>query len=176
MIEFDITLSRDDWENFQRCMEKELPKRIRHWSDHFLVTFFSWVIIAIIIMSLFQPGEEFHWPSAISVAIFFIAMIIYFLVYAMKFKKATLPSEKGIFVGTHHYRFDENGISTHGKGYRCQHSWDCIHRIERNNGMIMVFLDNAYAYIFNESKLDNADEFYDYINGLFQKNRGETLE
>jgi hypothetical protein len=29
--------------------------------------------------------------------------------------------------------------------------------------MIMIYLDTAYAYVFPESKLDNPDEFYNFI-------------
>ena len=64
--------------------------------------------------------------------------------------------------------FDDYGISTEGQGYAGKHSWAIVKKIERANGLILIFLDTSYAYVISEAKLKDPDAFYEHINELYK--------
>lgn len=163
-MEIQINLQKEDWKIYQSYIEKELPKQQKTWMDSFWVNIFVWMVIAIIFMTIFQSFSHFHWPTAISVAIFFILIFALFLVNMFKIRKAFEPLENGVFCGSHKFTFTSKGIASKGKGYEAYHSWEIVKNIERVSGMILIYLDTAYAYVFPESKLDYPDEFYNYIS------------
>ena len=168
-MEITIKLEREDWNLFQSQLEKELPKTVKSWTNSFWFNIVLWAVIAFTIMSVFESKGRFHWPTAGVVSAFFILLIALFFINLSKVKKAYAPSEDGVFIGEHTFIFDSDGIKSTGRGYTGDHSWSLVKRIERVNGMILVYLDTAFAYVFPESKLDNPDEFYAYINEQHKK-------
>ncbi|MEW8587059.1 MAG: YcxB family protein [Candidatus Thiodiazotropha sp.] len=165
-----IKLEVGDWYKFQSYLEKEIPRRTaKSWMNGFWFNLVLWGVIAFFFMAIFQNTGDFHWPTAGVASAFFILMFILFIFNLTKFKKAYAPSENGVFVGEHRFVFDEEGIKSQGQGYKAMHSWSLVQRIERSNGMIFIFMDSAYAYVFPESKLKNPEEFYKYINEQYKK-------
>ena len=61
------------------------------------------------------------------------------------------------------FKFSEQGISITSEGYKTDCSWGVVKKIERAQGMILLYLDTVYAYILPESKLGDPDDFYAYI-------------
>jgi len=43
-----------------------------------------------------------------------------------------------------------------------------MQKIERAQGMIIIYLDTVFGYVFPESKLDDPDGFYKYISEHFK--------
>lgn len=168
-MHISIKLELEDWLQFQSYIEKELSKAVKSWTDSFWFNFVLWAVIAFFFMSVFQNTSEIHWPTAGVVSAFFILLFILFFFNLAKLKKAFAPSESGVFIGEHHFVFDEDGIKSKGQGYEGSHDWSIVKRIERTNGMILIFLDTAYAYVFPESKLENPELFYNYINERHEK-------
>ena len=80
-----------------------------------------------------------------------------------------MPLKEGTLVGRHEFVFDENGIHSEGKGYKSFHSWKIVKSVRYEKGIIMIFLDKAYAFIFPDDQLDNPDDFYMRINQLHAK-------
>jgi hypothetical protein len=163
-MELQINLQKKDWKHYQSYIEKELPKQKKTWVDSFWVNMFIWMVVAIIFMTIFKKFSYFHWPTAISVAIFFVLMIVLFIFNMLKIRKLFEPLENGVFCGSHKFTFTDKGIASEGKGYEGHHSWKVVKKIERAPGMILIYLDTTYAYVFPESKLENPDEFYNYIS------------
>ena len=163
-MEIQINLQKEDWKNYQSYIEKTLPKQKKTWMDSFWVNMFVWMLLVIMFMDIFQSFSYFHWPTAISVSVFFILIFALFIFNMFKIRKAFEPLESGVFCGKHKFKFTDNGIASEGDGYEGNHSWKIVKRIERAQGMIMIYLDTAYAYVFPESKLDNPDEFYSFIS------------
>ncbi len=162
-MEIEIDLQKEDWKLYQRYIEKELPKHHKIWMDSFWVNLFVWMVIAIVFMAVFQQISHFHWPTAISVTVFFVLISALFFFNMLKIRKAFEPLESGVFCGSHKFIFSSQGIVSEGNGYKGYHSWEIVKKIERTSGLILIYLDNVYAYVFPEIKLDNPDEFYHYI-------------
>jgi len=163
-MEVQITLQREDWSTYQSYITKALPRKYRTWMDSFWANTAILTIFAIVFMLIFRRHNNFHWPTAISTGIFFSLLVALFFFNLYKIRKAFVPQENGIFCGTHKFTFSDEGIASEGKGYVGHHSWEIVHRIEREQGMILIYLDTAYAYVFPESKLADPDGFYRYVS------------
>ena len=168
-MEIQIKLEKEDWKKYQSYLEKELPKHSKSWMNSFWVQMLIWMILAFIFMVIFQNFSAFHWPTAASVAIFFILFAALWVFNIIKIRKAFEPSETGLLCGIHTFKFTEHGIDSEGKGYTGYHGWEIVKKVERAKGMIIVYVDTAYAYVFPESKLDNPDNFYAYILDQYSK-------
>lgn len=162
-MEISIKLEVQDWSKFQSHLEKELPKTVKSWTNSSWFNIILWAVIAFAFMSIFEYIGEIHWPTAGFVTVFFVLFFALFLFNMAKLKKAYAPSENGVFVGEHTFVLDDEGIKSKGQGYEGNHAWTIVKRIERANGMILIYLDTANAYVFPENKLENPDLFYTYI-------------
>lgn len=80
-----------------------------------------------------------------------------------KVRKSFEPSDTGSFCGVHRFRFTEQGIESEGNGFVTNHSWQIVKKVERTQGMILIYFDTAIAYAFPESKLSDPDGVYKYI-------------
>lgn len=168
-MEISIKLKKEDWSLFQKHLEKELPKTIKSKTNSFWFNLILWAVIAFIFLSIFHNISQIHWPTAGFVSVFFILFLGLFFFNLAKMRKAYEPSDNGVFTGEHSFSFNEAGITSKGQGYEGRHSWSIVKKIDRANGMILVYLDTAYAYIYPENQLDNPDQFYKYINELYNK-------
>jgi hypothetical protein len=113
-------------------------------------------------MYAFQHVEKFHWPSAVYVTVIFAILSFLFFRHLNRIKNAFSPSEKGTFIGTHRFIFSEAGIASEGNGYKGFYSWSIISNVVQDNGVIMLFIDTANAFIFPEHKIDNPSGLYNY--------------
>lgn len=161
----DLTIRYDheDWLKFQAWLEKAIPKSVKSNQDHFLVNLIIWAFIAAGAMWLFRQTSHFHLPSAAYTTALCGLMFYAYIRYMMRLRKAFAPSEHGSFLGTHHFSFNDEGIQTEGRNYRCHHQWSAIQRLERDNGLIMLFVDTANALILPEHKLQDPDALFGYL-------------
>lgn len=166
-MEIKINLQKEDWRRYQSYIGKALPNNRKTWMDSFWVNMFVWMVVGIVFMTIFRKFSHFHWPTAVSVAIFFVIISALYFFNCVKIRKAFEPLESGTFCGDHKFTFSSKGIASEGEGYEGCHSWRIVKNIERASGMILIYLDTAQAYVFPESKLDNPDEFYNYISGQY---------
>ena len=51
-----------------------------------------------------------------------------------------------------------------GKGYKDYHDWNVVKSVECNDGIIILFLDTAYGFLFPESQLENPTDFLNLVN------------
>lgn len=162
-MDIQITLETEDWKKFQSYMERELPKNLKSWMNSFWVNMLIWVVVAFIFVSIYDHFTTFHWPTAISVGVFVVVIAALYILNVYKIRKAFEPSEEGTFCGEHHFRFTDQGIESEGRGYSGRHSWEIVKKVERVRGMILIYIDTAYAFVFPESKLSDPERFYKYI-------------
>lgn len=162
-MELSINLDKNDWIKYQTYLQKKLQKETAAVTGSFWFNLLFWAAFAFLIMLFFPAGQQFHWPTAITTAVFFLLIIILFLFNLGKLNRAFVPSEEGIFTGEHQFIIDELGISSKGSNYEARHVWPGVLRIERTGGMIMVFLDTAYAFVFPEHKMNDPDAVYQQI-------------
>ncbi|UHQ53848.1 MULTISPECIES: YcxB family protein [Microbulbifer] len=155
---------REDWEKFQSFLEKDLCRSTKMWHERPWFNVTLWFIIALVFLTFFQDGSEFSWPTAGIVGFFFILIFTQVILAGLKLKKLCAPSEEGMFIGEHRFKFDEEGIHSQGKGYSATHNWSVVKRAVKTDGAIYLFLDNAYAYIFPLSQLEDPGKFYDYVD------------
>ena len=167
-MEISIKLEAEDWRKFQQYLEKELPKTVKPVTGSFGFNVILWTAMTFTFFVIFQNTEEFHLPTAGFVTVVFILMFGLFIYNLVQQGKAYAPSEDGVFVGEHTFIFDEKGIATKGKGYEGTHRWSIVKRVARANGMILIFMDTAYAYVLPESKLENPEALYNYISEQYK--------
>lgn len=165
-MEVEIQLTKEDWMKFNKFVQKRTLKKLKGFVDGFFGNLLIWLILIVIFVILFLTVKVWHWPTAIFVTTVFIVMISLFLWNIYRLQSSLMPSEQGSFIGKHHFVFDEKGIHSEGKGYRGFHSWDVVKSIERHSGIIILFLDTAFGYIFPENQLENPAEFLDRVNQL----------
>ena len=162
-MEENITYEKEDWMKFQGFLERELPRRNKVIKSGFFVNLIAWTLIGIVAMFVFRQIDHFHWPTAGFVSAIAVIIIIQFIRDVNKLKHAFAPSKSGCFIGSHSFVLTESGIESRGSDYSSFHAWSAVREIVRDNGIIMLFLDTAYAYIFPEHKLDDPDVLYNYV-------------
>ena len=158
-----IKLEKDDWLRFQKYLEKDIQKKNKSWVNGILFSVILWFILAFIFMNVFNAHVTFHWPTAGMATLFYGVFMITNIFNLHKFKKACIPADSGVFLGEHRFILNNEGINSIGKGYEGKQSWSLVQRVERSDGMILIFMDTVYAYIFPETKLENPEEFYSYV-------------
>lgn len=162
-MEVEITYEKEDWIKFQRFLGKEISKRTKTLWDNPFINFAVWVVIGVVSMSVFHNIGKFHAPTAAYVIAFAVVIFTVFIMRLNKIKNAFAPSEIGCFIGTHTFIINESGIKTNGRGYSGSYSWSAVIDIIRSNGLIMLFLDTASAFIFPESKIEDPEALYKYV-------------
>jgi hypothetical protein len=161
-MEFKLKLEKEDWRAFNGYLFKKLSAKNKTVFDNFFINVSVWMTIGFVIMYTAKQFGGLHWPTAAITSIVFL--LLYSLIFAKhkKLQTAIEPMENGSFCRELTYKFSEEGISTKDGIV----SWDLILQIERAEGMIMLYLDTAFALVFPEQKLEQPDEFYDYVSSL----------
>ena len=162
-MEIILTLELADWYSYLTHIQKEIPKKNKSWATGYIFNVILWFLLIAVVMVLFQVSDMVHWPTAGVVTVFFTVFILIYFFSSYRFRKASAPNSDGVFLGEHKFIFSEDGIRSIGKGYEGLHSWSLVQRVERKNGLILVFIDTASAHIFPESKLENPEEFHSYL-------------
>ncbi len=165
-MEISLQLEKSDWQRFQKHTEKRLTKtKARAWHDHFFIRLFFWSVIGFLAMWFYRQIGAFqlHLPSVLFSSIFFILFLSMFIFSLIKIKKAAAPSEQGMFIGQHTFFFGEDKITSTSKHYSSSLDWAAIIKVERANGLIILYLDTLYGLLFPEEKLDNPELFYAHV-------------
>jgi hypothetical protein len=165
-MEVLLKYTKDDWKIFQSFLQKDLCKSTTMWYERAWVNVILWFTIAVVFLTFFQSTSEFSWPTASIVVFFFIFLFTQVILSGIKLKKLSAPSNEGIFIGEHCFKFDEKGVHSRGKGYSASHSWSVVKRAVKTDVAIYLFLDNAY--IFPSSQLEDPDKFYEYVGSQIE--------
>lgn len=161
-MEFKLELGKEDWRNFNTYLCKKLSMKNKTLFDNFFVSVFVWMIIGFVIIFTIKKFGGVHWPTAAITSLVFMFLYLVIFYKNKKIQAGFEPMDNGSFCREHTYKFSEEGISTEDGTI----SWDLILQIERAQGMIMLYMDTAFALIFPEHKLEHPDKFYDYISAL----------
>ncbi len=162
-MEISLQLELADWQRFQKHVERKLSISNRASINNPFISGIFWISFGALAMMLYRRIDVFHAPTAIFVSLFFILFIVLFISNLVNMKKKLSPLESGVFIGRHSFTFNEAGFIAIGKDYETKHDWSIIKKVDRGNGLILLYLDSYYAYIFPEEKLADPDAFYDYI-------------
>jgi hypothetical protein len=164
-MEVVLELEKADWWRFMSHVEKRCAKNIGNTAFSSMA---YWFVIAILFMWMFRDLDSFHWETAITVSVFFLLLLASFILRISKMRKASEPSAKGVFVGKHKFIIGDDGIRSEGVGYTGSHSWTAVKEIERTKDMVLIYLDTTFAFVFPDSKLEDADEFYRFVNERYK--------
>jgi len=167
-MEILLNLEREDWEVFQSYTQREISRGVKSSSGGFWRSVLFLSVMSLIALFYFQGSREFHWPTATFVALIFTLIAAQFLYNLNKVKDASAPGDEGPFCGRHRLVISEDGISSEGNGYAGLHDWTTINKIERSDGLIMLYIDTLFAFIFPESKLEDPDALFAYVNRLYE--------
>lgn len=163
-MEILVNLDIKDWTAYQAHLEKSLSVRNKPWFDGFWFNLISWFVMSTVFFTFFQSSDEFNWSTAGIVTCLFVFIYIQSFFRGIKIKRAFEPLPDGSFCGRHKFNFDDSGICSEGDGYHAEHKWSLVQRVERTNSAIYIFIDSTLAFIFPISKLENPDDFYDYVS------------
>lgn len=174
-MQFSIQNKLDYWVAFNAYLLKTLPKQHKTFLDNKLVMIILWAALAIAVRFAFDLDHQFNANTALAVGLYLlIAGAVMYIEAALK-REAFYPNPKGVFIGEHHFTIDETGIHTRGAHYSAHHAWPCVQKIERVNAkgypLILLFLDNNYAFILPEEQLETPDSVYQTICQLHQQSQ-----
>ena len=164
-MEIELTLTSEEWFEFQKYVQKKKQKELKGVIGGFWANLILWFSLTLIFVILFNFIDRLHYPTAIFCFVIFASIIGLFFGNIYRLQRAFVPSERGTFVGEHRFTFDEKGIQAVGNGYRSFHEWRTVKSIIRENGMIMLFIDTAHAFLFPENQLRDPDTFFNTIKG-----------
>ncbi|NIQ02242.1 MAG: hypothetical protein GWM98_19145 [Nitrospinaceae bacterium] len=178
-MEIIITLDKEDWKKFHSLMQKQLCEAAssKAWraGEMLLLVALGMAMGFLMIQTGFRQAD-FHWPTALLVAGFFLLLIVIFFIRLYRIQQgmtqASEPMKGGAFIGEHRFVFDEKGIHTAGGNGESRHAWSSVKRIERAEGLIMIYFDTLFALVFPESKLSDPEEFYRYVNEQYSQAGG----
>ena len=162
-MEFSFTINNElsDWRLYTRYLQKRASQRVTKLSNKRSLLLFS--ALFVVTLWTFLHVDYVHMPSIVAACAVSITFFTILIINMFRMAKDYEPAEDGIFVGEKHYVLNEQGIATKSEGYKGVCEWSCVKSVERNSGLIMVFLDSAYAYLFPEAQLDASDEVYEYV-------------
>ena len=161
-MELKLKLEKEDWLAFNRYLCKKIAAKNKTVFDNFFINIFLWMIIGFAIIFTAKQFGGFHWPTAVITSIVFLLFYFVLFIKQKKLQAAIEPMENGSFCRELEYKISEEGITTRDGTI----SWDLILHIERAQGMIMLYLDSAFALIFPEQKLEDPDKFYECVSSL----------
>ena len=166
-----LKLEVEDWENFQLYVDKEIFSSVKPWVNNFWLNILFWGVFGYLSKAFLHKTGGIHWPTFTIVFVFFILIIILNTTKQAKIKQSFTPSESGGLFKQNQYYFNEKGIKITSQDFESNQGWSTVQRIVRAEGMILVFIDKTFAYIFPETKLENPDELYSYLNEQFERHK-----
>jgi len=149
--------------NLKKIIQRKKQKELKGVIGGFRANFILWFSLTSIFVFLFTFIDRFHYSTAIFCIVIFSTILSLFCWNINRFQKTFVPSENWTIVGKHCFTFDEKGIHSEGKGYRSFHEWNTVKSIIWENGMILLFIDTAYAFVFPETQLSDPDGFLNTI-------------
>lgn len=167
-MEILINLEREDWDIFQAHTQRGISRAVKSSSGGFWTSVLFLSAMLLLVLFYFQSSYQYHWPTAIFVAVICVLIAAQFLYNLNKIYNASGPDEEGPFCGRHRLVISEDGIASEGNGYAGSHDWTTIKKIDRSDGLIMLYIDTVFAFIFPESKLEDPDGLFAYVNGLYE--------
>ncbi len=175
-MEIQLTLDKEDWKAFQKYLTKVISKTHAKPINGFWGNLASWIVFAVVFLYIAKSQYIFHWSTAAFMLLLFFMVAAIFFASMNKMRKAFEPSDSGIFCGTHKFTFSDDGIASEGKNYKGHHSWETVQKVESVPGMILIYLDTAYAYVFPKVKPAAPDEFYTYVSEKFAKVTNQQMQ
>lgn len=164
----------EHWRLFTKHLQQTVYKNHKTWLDKLWITWPAYFVIALVLFALHDWWSPRPFDNATAV-VTFVFMLVNFmgLIYNATLKQqAYAPRQDGNFLQPHQYTIDEHGIQAQSKHSSGQHDWFCVNRIDRvankNNPIILVFLDTMFAHIIPENQLQNPDATYQTLVAFYK--------
>ena len=161
-MEIDINLTKEDWVKYNQYLSKRF-KSIVNKNTFFkdMVPWFFWGLIATSAMNFLD--EEIHWPTCILTTMIFVLIGLCATRKSKKAQDLMMPSSDGVFIGSHHFKFDELGIHSSGTKYNSNMQWSAVKNIEFSDDYILIFIDTVQAYIIPTNQIESITELKDIL-------------
>jgi hypothetical protein len=166
VVEIDIDLKKEDWSRFIKYIQKKKQRDVKGVVNGFWKNMILWCILTIIFIALFKNVGKLHYPTATFMFVLFAAIGGYYFLHMVQLQKTLAPSENGLFIGKHHFRFDQNGIISESRKAKSHYKWEAILSVVHENDMILLFVDTAYAIVFPEKQVGDPEQFMKQIKEL----------
>ena len=168
-MEIEITLNSEDWEKSQKHLAHKIMG-LRYPSSRKGLLLGYALIIAYFIFFLHEH-DAIHLGTFFFTTTLFCIYILLYWYFSRKYRKAIIPKEDGIFVGTHKFGFSDSGIDIKSKHTKAFIEWSGIKDISQNEDYIFMFLDINRAHVLPKRDIDNPDSFFDSLCELFNKSK-----
>lgn len=157
-ISFELNLEQRDWQAYQQVLDGLLSEKAARWSDKRWLKVTTWLGLLTLFGLLWQFVGDFHWPTAAIISVIFVLISSFFLFSLQQLRRAYQPSELGVFTGTHRFTLSDSGIDVQGDFYQAHIDWRQVLKIHQQGGLIILFVDNAQAFIFPEHQLSQPTQ------------------
>lgn len=160
LIKLDIT----DWNTFQKHMKQSIVKAAQ--AQKTVARLRSNIASLLIVAAAVVYFDYFgiHWATAI----FSLAIYTYFYAlrraYSTAARRINSPLENGHFFEQRKITFNATGVTTKSKNHQEIVDWAGIRRIERANGLILIFIDTIQCIVLPEHRLKDPDLLYNFIS------------
>ena len=167
-MEVEFTSTKNDWDSFQTYQEQHLLSKVK---PPYVNGWKTWIVIGIIMWLLAHNYQYIHFGTALFVVCLLAAPLYLYFAYQNRLKKLLYELSVDEFVGDIKFSITEKAISVERSENTACFQWSAVKNIVRSDGLIIVFLSANTAFIFPESKIDDADNLYTHIiecNKLFK--------
>jgi hypothetical protein len=167
-----VIITKQDFMDYSQFAVKRLCKPENPKSSGFLKNMIVWFVTTLIFMAVFQIKSvslsDFHWQTALIVAVPFSIFLFAFLYNINKFKKLSIPNENGVMIGEKIIEFKTDGINEINHLGSCFYKWEAVESIEEHKGDLYIFVDKLLALIIPANSFSNEAE-KDELKALVQK-------
>lgn len=158
----NVTITEADYHKYNKFACKRLQSSSSSYRTVLLKNVLLWFLIGLIIISIFRGNpisvREFHWPTALGVAVPFILIIIFVTFNIKKFQRSAIPNANGLLLGERLLEFNEDGIKDTCSLGTTFYKWKAVEDICSNDSDIYIFVDKLLAQIIPSSSFDNDKE------------------
>ena len=167
MTEIVVTVQvrKTDWSEFQKLWMAEFEKD----SPRSLGKKLADAILVLALVSVFYVYRaDFHWPTALVVAVIGFMFIGYFFRSYARATEAATPRDNGLFLGQHTYRFTPEKIYSKGPLNLCEYEWDLVNSVRDTENLIILMIDSAAALILPKRDIEDPAELVEKVKILAQ--------
>ena len=170
-----VTITKQNFMDYsqfalKRLCNPEAPKSPK--GSGFLKNMIVWFVTTVIFMAIFQiksvSFSDFHWQSALIVAVPFSIFLFAFIYNINTFKKLSIPNENGVMIGEKTIEFQTDGIKETNNLGNSFYRWEAVEAIEEHKGDLYIFIDKLLALIIPANSFSSEAE-KDELKALVQK-------
>ena len=168
-MEAAINLGLKEWNDFNYYLEQSFADQSKTNWMAILSRVLLWFLIAFIFLITFQLRLT---PQLVPVAVVAGLAAASYLLQSIRVQKIIAlftPSATGTFCGPVKFYFGQQKLEIVGEGHGGHINWTSVKKIEKDENLIMIFIDTAMAYVLPVEQLHDPEALYLYALERWQE-------